>query len=110
MTKKNRIKELKLGFNMSYLPTSEFINLIDFEIFYSPIILKYSLEKYLVSVLGNVYFEIWVKIAKGMVKIGKHTDSLHLAREDNDKAILTDEIRNMKKELVKALTSKKQKL
>ncbi len=39
------------------------------------------------------------KIAKGMVKTSKYMDSLQLAKEDNDKAILTDKIRNMKKEI-----------
>lgn len=39
------------------------------------------------------------KIAKEMVKMGKHRDSLQLAEEENDKAILTNKIRNMKQEM-----------
>ncbi len=39
------------------------------------------------------------KIAKGMIKTSKYRDSLQLATEDNDKAILTDKITNMKQEM-----------
>ncbi|OIP53504.1 MAG: hypothetical protein AUK54_08850 [Helicobacteraceae bacterium CG2_30_36_10] len=39
------------------------------------------------------------KIAKGMAKMGKYRDSLQLAREENDRAILTDKIKNMKQDM-----------